>query len=191
MVFQSLYSLLGAQPGGFYQVNDGFNIDTIERNASVATTNSTLGTFPQDASKYGVLMQFAGTSYFAAQIYISANNYVFFRRRDDGVWGGWNHIDNFGCSTPAELASLLGSTVVSRDTSAPDLNGFDTTQYRVCTVKNAVNRPETGGGAIWGVVVNFGCDNEFVGIQLYLSQTGTPYIRVKWDGVWKSWVTLT
>lgn len=61
-------------------------------------------------------------------------------KRDQGgiVWNEWNRIDNFGCNTPADLASLLGVlTLMNKNTTTIPTGGpANYGQYYQCKSAN-------------------------------------------------------
>lgn len=67
----------------------------------------------------------------------------------DGTWTAWYRLDNFGCSTAADLASLLGGLINRTSLSNVDLN--DITEVGVYPVtSNITNNPL---GTYWGFMI--------------------------------------
>lgn len=60
---------------------------------------------------------------FIKQEYVGyASGEMYVREKWNGTWYEWHRVDNFGCNTPSELASLLGGYSVRRFSQSYDSN---------------------------------------------------------------------
>lgn len=50
------------------------------------------------------------------------HNYAAYRVGENNTWQNWSRLDAFGCSTPADLASLLGGNYLFAPQSIPNNN---------------------------------------------------------------------
>ena len=101
------------------------------------------------------------------------------------TWTDWSRDDNFGCSTPEALASLLGVPTTDSSDTARDANQlFTTGTYRVNN--NWQNVPSG-----WAMFLSFSLQNVLC-VQIWVGGTSTDqdaYIRCYIGGNnWTNWV---
>lgn len=117
-------------------------------------------------------------------------NSQFWIRTDTNTASGhgfndWQRCDNFGCSTPAALASLLGDCkhigAVSLDTIVKA--GF----YNIL---NTTDNPFGYGTNAIMVVYTTTDENNFMVLQMAYRNGENPKMRWRWANTWQSWVNV-
>lgn len=116
-----------------------------------------------------------------------SENACFIRRRQGGTWNTWMRCDNFGCSTPEALASLMGG-MNNSETKAYGQNEFDANTL-VCGCVRGLNFKNTP--AIDGYLVSLGTTKTGVTllrIQIfYDGQAGKIYMRAGYPEMYTEW----
>lgn len=119
---------------------------------------------------------------------------VYFNCKWSGSWRGWQRIDNYGTSTAAELATLLGVNrfigIMPNNTSVKDLAYG---RYaKNSSVTGATGYPSSVTGSFIVEVVCDSVDNSISHIWLYdITIPGNVYYNIKWGGSWRGWRKVT
>ena len=89
------------------------NFNNLYGKTSFYRFNGYTGNIYAQASGYGLIKTtYTSVGYCEQTAYVINNNSAWFRTRTNssGSWSPWSRIDNFGCNTAAELASVLEYT---------------------------------------------------------------------------------
>lgn len=133
----STVATLASVLGGIRKV-EGYpaNIDNINFNSTYHTYPAdSQGTFPSGYSattSMDITTVVYGSNARTQYVTCGGTSETHVRHYDGATWSPWVRMDNFGCSTAADLASLLGGTYKSIDSG--DINDYKT--YGVYNVAN-------------------------------------------------------
>lgn len=109
--------------GGFQTFDYNTDLDTIRTTGKGLVSASTPNVPKED---YGVLdTQFFtnnGGTFGVERIQFISNLKDVYQRVYWNGWNAWTRCDNFGCNTPADLASLLGGALLTRRTRLTDFD---------------------------------------------------------------------
>lgn len=115
------------------------------------------------------------------------------QREGNSNWGSWVRMDNFGCSTASELASLLGEVVtILTISSLSDINNVTTIgNYFFNSSGQLPTNLPSGINASFYINVEMPVDQRL--IQKVVSAVdATSFIRIRSSGgTWSAWKQLT
>jgi hypothetical protein len=124
------------------------------------------------------------------------NTDIMFARQSAGssAWQGWKRIDNFGCSTPADLASLLG---VGRATTGSNPNlltqGFVSAWFETDAEAEQAGYVKRDNNLVFGTSFD-PTNSNFATAQIcFCTYDNSVYTRSRTSGAsvpWSSWVRV-
>ena len=105
-------------------------------------------------------------------------------------WNNWYRCDNFGCNTPAELASLLGANIQRNPETGKiaDLNAQQPGCFCYANSNETQNMP-SGATSADNIFYCFGSQTQQTALQVG-GRDGNVFIRIKVYDNWGAWMKL-